>query len=96
MVYYLVVQFLINYTGADNEDKRKYVFITLYEHCNGAITKAELLKMLKVDHMASHDAEVYCKAADPIIAQVREGGREGRAGRLYCDCLFHCLHIYYT
>jgi EF-hand domain pair len=35
---------------------------------NGVITKAELLKILKANHMASHDAEVARKA-DTIMAQ---------------------------
>jgi len=39
------------------------------EEGNGVITKAELLKILKANHMASHDAEVARKA-DTIMAQV--------------------------
>jgi serine/threonine-protein phosphatase 2B regulatory subunit len=47
-----------NYTGAGKEDKLKFAFMIFDEEGNGVITKAELLKMLKANHMASHDAEV--------------------------------------
>jgi len=36
--------------------------MTFDEDGNGVITKAELLKILKSNHMASHDAEVARKA----------------------------------
>ncbi|RYZ13640.1 MAG: hypothetical protein EOO70_08390, partial [Myxococcaceae bacterium] len=54
-------EFLIavaNYTGASKEDKLKFAFMSFDEDGNGVITKAELLKILKSNHMASHDAEV--------------------------------------
>ena len=64
-------QFLIavsNYTGAGKEDKLKFAFMSFDEEGNGVITKAELIKILKANHMASHDAEVARKA-DTIMAQ---------------------------
>ena len=39
------------------------------EDGNGVITKAELLKMLKSNHMASHDAEVARKADTIMVSE---------------------------
>jgi serine/threonine-protein phosphatase 2B regulatory subunit len=69
-------EFLIsvsNYTGAGKEDKLKFAFMCFDEDGNGVITKAELLKILKANHMASHDAEVARKA-DTIMAQADKDG----------------------
>eukprot|EP01039_Chlorochromonas_danica_P001951 gene1951-2129_t len=69
-------EFLIaiaNYTGASKEDKLKFAFMSFDEDGNGVITKAELLKILKSNHMASHDAEVARKA-DTIMAQADKDG----------------------
>jgi serine/threonine-protein phosphatase 2B regulatory subunit len=69
-------EFLIaisNFTGAGKEDKLKFAFMIFDEEGNGVITKAELLKMLKANHMASHDAEVARKA-DTIMAQSDKDG----------------------
>ena len=69
-------QFLIavsNYTGAGKEDKLKFAFMAFDEEGNGVITKAELLKILKANHFASHDAEVARKA-DTIMAQSDKDG----------------------
>lgn len=69
-------EFLIavsNYTGAGKEDKLKFAFMSFDEDGNGVITKAELLKILKANHMASHDAEVARKA-DTIMAQADKDG----------------------
>ena len=69
-------EFLIaisNYTGAGKEDKLKFAFMAFDEEGNGVITKAELLKILKANHMASHDAEVGRKA-DTIMAQADKDG----------------------
>ena len=57
-----------NYTGAGKEDKLKFAFMAFDQEGNGVITKAELVKILKANHMASHDSEVVRKA-DTIIAQ---------------------------
>lgn len=40
---------------------------------NGVITKAELIKILKSNHMASYDAEVMRKA-DTIMTQADKDG----------------------
>jgi len=69
-------EFLIassNYTGAGKEDKLKFAFMAFDDEGNGVITKAELLKILKANHMASHDAEVARKA-DTIMAQADKDG----------------------
>lgn len=69
-------EFLIgvsNYTGAGKEDKLKFSFMAFDEEGNGVITKLELLKILKANHMASHDAEVARKA-DTIMAQADKDG----------------------
>lgn len=69
-------EFLIavsNYTGAGKEDKLKFAFMSFDEDGNGVITKSELLKILKSNHMASHDAEVARKA-DTIMAQADKDG----------------------
>eukprot|EP01038_Epipyxis_sp_PR26KG_P005989 gene5989-8246_t len=64
---------LSNYSGAGKEDKLKFAFMAFDEDGNGVITKAELLKILKSNHMASHDAEVARKA-DTIMAQADKDG----------------------
>lgn len=64
---------LSNYTGAGKEDKLKFAFSVFDEDGNGVITKAELIKMLKANHMASQDAEVARKA-DTIMAQADRDG----------------------
>lgn len=69
-------EFLIsvsNFTGAGKEDKLKFAFMAFDEDGNGVITKAELLKILKSNHMAGHDAEVARKA-DTIMAQADKDG----------------------
>lgn len=69
-------EFLIavsNYTGAGKEDKLKFAFMTFDEDGNGVITKAELIKILKANHMASNPAEVSRKA-DTIMAQADKDG----------------------
>lgn len=69
-------EFLIavsNYTGAGKEDKLKFAFMSFDDDGNGVITKAELMKILKANHMASHDAEVARKA-DTIMAQADKDG----------------------
>lgn len=44
--------------GAGKEDKLKFAFMSFDSEGNGVITKAELLKILKANHMASADVEV--------------------------------------
>jgi serine/threonine-protein phosphatase 2B regulatory subunit len=62
-----------NYTGAGKEDKLKFAFMAFDGEGNGVITKAELLKILKANHMASSDAEVARKA-DTIMSQADKDG----------------------
>lgn len=64
---------LSNYTGAGKEDKLKFAFITFDEDGNGVITKAELIKILKSNHMSSYESEVVRKA-DTIMAQADKDG----------------------
>ena len=64
---------LSNYSGAGKEDKLKFAFMSFDDEGNGVITKAELLKILKANHMASHDAEVARKS-DTIMAQADKDG----------------------
>eukprot|EP01041_Mallomonas_annulata_P011412 gene11413-23872_t len=69
-------EFLIavsNYTGAGKEDKLKFAFQVFDQEGNGVITKAELLSILKANHMASSDTEVVRKA-DTILAQADKDG----------------------
>jgi len=64
---------LSNYSGAGKEDKLKFSFMAFDEDGNGVITKAELMKILKANHMASHESEVARKA-DTIMAQADKDG----------------------
>jgi serine/threonine-protein phosphatase 2B regulatory subunit len=64
---------LSNYTGAGKEEKLKFAFITFDEDGNGVITKAELIKILKSNHMSSYESEVVRKA-DTIMAQADKDG----------------------
>ena len=61
------------YTGAGKEDKLKFAFMVFDQDENGVITKAELLNILKANHMASSDSEVARKA-DTILAQADKDG----------------------
>ena len=95
-------EFLIavsNYTGAGKEDKLKFAFMCFDEDGNGVITQAELLNVLKANHMASHDAEVARKA-DTIMAQADKVCSVGASSslflHLYAICeqekALHCSH----
>ena len=64
---------LSNYSGAGKEDKLKFAFMAFDEDGNGVLTKAELIKILKSNHMASYDAEVIRKA-DTIMQQADKDG----------------------
>lgn len=78
---------LSNFTGASKEEKLKFAFMVFDEDGNGVITKQELLKILKANHMASSDAEVIRKA-ETIMMQVRCRGC-GRVG----PCVFGSARI---
>ena len=49
---------LSNFTGATKDEKLKFAFMVFDEDGNGVITKQELVKILKANHMASSDNEV--------------------------------------
>jgi len=71
-----VKEFLIglsNFTGAGKEEKLKFAFMVFDEDGNGVITKQELLKILKANHMASSDSEVIRKA-ETIMMQADKDG----------------------
>jgi len=72
----LLLPLLLLYTslsGAGKEDKLKFAFMIFDNDGNGVITKAELLSILKANHMASSDSEVARKA-DTILAQADKDG----------------------
>lgn len=64
---------LSNFTGASKEEKLKFAFSVYDEDGNGAITKDELMKILKSNHMASNVDEVRRKA-DVIMKQADQDG----------------------
>lgn len=64
---------LANFSGAGKEDKLKFAFMIFDEDGNEVITKAELVKILKANHMAGSEAEVGRKA-DTIMAQADRDG----------------------
>lgn len=69
-------EFLIsvsNFTGASKEDKLKFAFMVFDEDGNGVLTKAELVHILKANHMAGSEAEVVRKA-ETILAQADKDG----------------------
>ena len=67
---------LANFTGAGKEDKMKFAFLMFDEAGNGMITKSELIKILKANHMARLDAEVARKA-ETIMAQTSHKEGDG-------------------
>jgi serine/threonine-protein phosphatase 2B regulatory subunit len=64
---------LSNFTGAGKEEKLKFAFMVFDEDGNGVITKQELIKILKANHMATNDNEVLRKA-ETIMAQADKDG----------------------
>ncbi|KAJ0411663.1 hypothetical protein ATCC90586_004132 [Pythium insidiosum] len=64
---------LSNFSGAEKEEKLKFAFMVFDEDGNGVITRQELMKILKANHMASSEAEVARKA-DTIMSQ---GDKDG-------------------
>merc|ERR1711988_1079407 len=64
---------LSNFTGAGKDEKLKFAFMVFDEDGNGVITKQELIKILKANHMASSDKEVMRKA-ETIMAQADKDG----------------------
>jgi serine/threonine-protein phosphatase 2B regulatory subunit len=49
---------LSNFSGAEKDEKLKFAFMVFDEDGNGVITRQELMKILKANHMASSEAEV--------------------------------------
>ena len=71
-----VREFLIglsNFTGAGKDDKLKFAFMVFDEDGNGVITKQELVKILKANHMATNESEVARKA-ETIMSQADKEG----------------------
>ncbi|KAG7386787.1 hypothetical protein PHYBOEH_008593 [Phytophthora boehmeriae] len=64
---------LSNFTGAEKEEKLKFAFLVFDEDGNGVITRQELMKILKANHMATNESEVARKA-DTIMSQ---GDKDG-------------------
>lgn len=64
---------LSNFTGASKEDKLKFAFMVFDEDQNGVITKQELVKILKANHMATTEKEVLRKA-ETIMKQADKDG----------------------
>ncbi|KDO27172.1 hypothetical protein SPRG_07420 [Saprolegnia parasitica CBS 223.65] len=64
---------LSNFTGAEKEEKLKFAFMIFDEDGNGVLTKHELMRILKANHMASNESEVARKA-DTIMSQ---GDKDG-------------------
>jgi len=62
-----------NFTNASKEEKLKFAFMIFDEDGNGVITKQELIKILKSNHMAKTDQEVMRKA-ETIMAQCDKDG----------------------
>ncbi|KAH9058629.1 hypothetical protein Ae201684P_005971 [Aphanomyces euteiches] len=71
-----VREFLIalsNFCGAEKEEKLKFAFMVFDDDGNGVLSKMELMKILKANHMASNESEVARKA-DTIMSQ---GDKDG-------------------
>ena len=64
---------LSNFTGAGKDDKLKFAFMVFDEDGNGVITKQELVKILKANHMATNESEVARKA-ETIMSQADKDG----------------------
>lgn len=64
---------LSNFSGAEKDEKLKFAFMVFDEDGNGVITRQELTKILKANHMASNESEVARKA-DTIMSQ---GDKDG-------------------
>lgn len=64
---------LSNFCGAGKEARLKFSFMVFDEDGNGVITKDELKKILKANHMATQDSEVARKA-ETIMTQADKDG----------------------
>lgn len=71
-----VKEFLIalsNFSGAGKDDKLKLAFSIFDENGDGVITREELVKILKANHMST-DANEVSKKAETILAQADKDG----------------------
>lgn len=66
---------MANFTGAGKEDKLKFAFLLFDEEKNGVITKGELIKILKANHLAKVEAEVARKAETIMTQADKQGDR---------------------
>ncbi|RLO12141.1 hypothetical protein DYB28_011694 [Aphanomyces astaci] len=64
---------LSNFCGAEKDEKLKFAFMVFDDDGNGVLSKMELMKILKANHMASNESEVARKA-DTIMSQ---GDKDG-------------------
>ena len=64
---------LANFTGAGKDDKLKFAFLVFDDERNDYITKVELTRILKANHLAKIEAEVARKA-ETIMAQADKAG----------------------
>jgi hypothetical protein len=72
----LGAQFLIslsNFCPTTREEKMKFAFDAFDEARNGVITKEELVRVLKANHLAATEKEVV-KKAETILAQADSDG----------------------
>lgn len=71
-----IKEFLIslsNFTGASKDERLRFAFLVFDEEGNGVISKVELMRILKANHMATSDAEVKRKA-ETIMSQADKDG----------------------
>lgn len=71
-----IKEFLIglsNFTGASKDDKLKLAFSIFDENGDGVITRDELVKILKANHMSTDASEVM-KKAETILSQADKDG----------------------
>lgn len=71
-----IKEFLIslnNFSGASKDERLRFAFLVFDEEGNGVISKVELMRILKANHMATSDAEVKRKA-ETIMSQADKDG----------------------
>lgn len=76
---------LTNFSGASKEEKLRFAFTVFDEDGNGVITKQDLVKVLKANHLAGTEAEVMRKA-ETIMAQSDKDGDGVISFEQYCVC----------
>lgn len=68
-----------NFTNASRDERIKFAYSVFDENADGVLTKEELVRVLKANHLASSEKEVMRKA-DTILAQA-DGGQDGIVSR---------------